>query len=135
MEENTKQSPGCYHSLLKYLSELTGISETKDIIIKDLKGLRNKSGKRLAYRASHITVVDCSGDKHSYMIDNKRFDERGITLDHFLVQIRRPIEEFNIELKFEGNYQDSLEGGWSCTISLFSINNQFFAPSMECAHN
>lgn len=133
-KEYTKTNPGCYHSALQYLSEVTGISRTKEIKVKTINGL--KQGKRLMYKSYDINVVDKDGNKFAYMQAGKggplRFDQAGIVADHFIVTVNKSLSEFGVEIKGEGNYKDSLGGGWHQTVSLFSINGNYFA-NMDCA--
>lgn len=134
MEENTKHNPGCYHSALEYLSKLTGTPQTKEIIVKDMSGLRNKSGRKLEYPSRNITVIDREGNRHPYMTTNsERFDVKGIIADHFIVTVNKRLEEFGVEIKREGTYNDSLGGGWSQNVPMYSINGKYFAD-MDCAH-
>jgi hypothetical protein len=136
--EYTKNNPGCYHSALYYCSEQTGISRTKEVKVKNMAGLRNKSGKQLAYKSDRIFVIDKEGNRFSYMQSGaylgcaKRFDQCGIIADHFMVAIDRPLSEFGLEIKDAGNYNDSLGGGWSQNVSMISINGNYFAY-MDCA--
>lgn len=134
MDDYTKENPGCYHSMIDYLSEITGISKRKDIRLDNVWMF--KSGKkRLRFKSHNITVVDKDGQKHSYIdSQNKRFDQRGIVADYFIANITRPIEEFGIEIKSIGTYKDSLGGGWYQNVSMLQINDKFFAM-MDCAHS
>lgn len=130
--EYTKDNPGCYHSLLNYLSGITSIERRKDIIIKNMNGLRQ--GKRLKYRSCDITVVATDGNKYSYMqADSKRFDSVGIVAEYFIVSVNKSIEEFGIKLNNAGGYQDSLGGGWYSKCHLVQHNGNYFVPDMECA--
>ncbi len=132
MRDFTKADPGCYHSALKYLSELTGIEIYKEIRKNKLSELRNKTGKKLLYHADSIKVVDANGKKVMYMQDHcKRFDQCGIIADHFIIEVLKDIKEFGIEIKPEGSYKDSLGDGWYDMVSLYSINGNYFA-NMEC---
>jgi len=131
MEQHTESNPGCFHSALKYLSEITGVSQKKEIVIKTLSGLRSKSGKKLLYRTNDIRVVDSAGNTFMYMQGQKRFDACGIIAAHFLVFVNRRLDEFGIEIKHHKDYKDSLGNGWYQMVSCFSINGRYFAY-MDC---
>lgn len=129
----TRDNPGCYHSLLRYLSEKTGICLNKEIEVKNVWKTSPHTGKKkLVYRAVDITVVDKDGQRHPFMQDQKRFDLRGIIADHFICNVPRIISEYGIEVRGAGNYRDSLGGGWYCNCAMFEIDGKFFA-SMECS--
>ena len=143
MERNTHSNPGCYHSMINYLSELSGISTHKEIRIDDPQKLRSKpkvgySGKkksgRLLYSSYNIKVVDKDGNVHPYHNQEKsqRYDQAGIIADHFLVTVRRNIEEFGIKVNPAGKYKDSLGGGWYQMVTMWQVNDQFFAD-MDCS--
>lgn len=129
----TKYNPGCYHSLLKYLSEKTGISLKKEVIVKNVWKTSPHTGKKkLEYRAMDITVVDKDGQKHPFMDNQIRFDKRGIVADHFICNVPRLISEYGVDVRNAGNYRDSLGGGWYSNCALFEIDGMYFA-SMECS--
>lgn len=144
----TKSDPGCFHSMITYLSELTGLSKSvqKELIVKEYEDLFKmtkskppyKSKRKLRYQAQSITVVLPDGQLIPFYNKetHKRFDELGIKADHFIIRWEqyRPLDDFNIKIKNEGSYKDSLGGGWHSTVSLYSINDKYFAPQMECAH-
>lgn len=130
--EYTKHSPGCYHQLLGYLSEKTGISLRKDIVTQQVYKINKRTGKKkLDYRAMDITVVDKDENRHPFIKDQKRYDLFGIVAAYFIVNVPRMIAEFGIEVNDAGNYRDSLGGGWYSNCPLFEIDGKYFA-SMEC---
>lgn len=153
--EYTKSSPGCYHSALKYLSELTGISKRKELILKDLSETRkihnNKGKSKLIYPARDIFVeykgerlwmpkmIDLKGGKRIYIFIKSPSDysteielPKDTKFDKVGVVINRQLEEFKQEIKNEGMYKDSLGGGWYQDVCLFSVNGNYFAY-MDCS--
>lgn len=139
MEEYTKSNPGCYHDAVSYLSELSGIVPYKEIEVSSLDKLyaaphkyAMKKRKKLKYKSYDIYPVDEKGQRYSFIENNKRFDERGIVAVKFMVNVSRSQQEFGIPIKPEGKYNDSLGGGWSQNVALYSINGKFFAD-MDCA--
>ncbi len=130
-----RNDPGCYHSMLRYLSEKTGISLFKEIIKQQVWVTSRHTGKKkLVYIASNITVVDKEGNRHAFMKDQKRYDLRGIEANYFAVSVLRDSEEFGIKINDAGNYRDSLGGGWYSNCSLLEVDGKYFA-TMECACN
>lgn len=129
----SKSDPGCSHRLREYLSEKTGISLTKDMVIKNVYKVSKHTGKKkLQYRATDITVVDKSGNIFPFMKDQKRYDLHGVDVDYFIVNVPRAIEEFGIKVNNVGNYRDSLSGGWYSNCELVEVDGRYFAY-MECA--
>lgn len=124
------RSPACYHGALEYFSSITGISKQKKLSFTDLEQLRHK--KKLKYKASDIAVVDTTGDTHPYMLEQLRYDSRGIEAAMFIVSVNRPLEEFGIEYKAVGNYRDDLGGGWHSNTPLYEYSGFYFAY-MECS--
>jgi hypothetical protein len=133
MRTYEKSNPGCYHRLIEYLSEKTGISVTKEIVCKTVWKKSPHTGKnKLVYRAYDITVVDKDGQRHPFMENEKRFDKRGIEADYFIVSITRPVDEFGVKINNAGNYRDSLGGGWHSNCNLYEVDGKYFAM-MECS--
>lgn len=140
-DKYTRHSPGCYHSALRYLSELTGIPEYREVEVFNYRYLFDnvrRFGKpnklRLKYKSYDITVVDLEGNKHPYIDNTTRYDAKGIIPVKFIVRVRRTLEEYNVPIKAEGTYIDSLGGGWQQKVGMYSINGNFFAD-MNCAHS
>lgn len=133
----TRSNPGCYHSMLRYLSEKTGISLFKEVVTKSVWVTSKHTGKKkLMYNSSNIVVVDQNENRHAYMKDQKRYDLRGIEASYFLVSVLRPSEEFGVKINDAGNYRDSLGGGWYSNCNMYEVDGKIFA-TMECAcaHN
>jgi len=132
-----RSDPGCYHKLIEYLSQKTGISQFKEVIKKQVWKTSPHTGKKkLIYMAANIVVVDKKGNRHAFMKDQKRYDLRGIEADHFAVSVMRDSDEFGVKVNHAGNYRDSLGGGWYSNCSLLEVDGKYFA-TMECAcgHN
>lgn len=141
MELNTKENPGCYHSMMAYLSEVSGMPTTKTISFDRSESLYKmphpksmKQKRKLLYKSYHITVIDWDGNPQPFMLNNIRWDERGVKARRFDVEVDRDVDEFNVPIESAGKYKDSLGGGWYSIIPLYRIHNQFFAPAMECGH-
>lgn len=133
----SRQDPGCYHRMLEYLSIKTGIDLFKDVVVKSVWKTSPHTGKKkLIHPASNITVVDNEGGTHPYMLDQRRYDLRGIEANHFVVSLVRSSDEFGITINHAGNYRDSLGGGWYSNCHLLEVDGRYFA-TMECAcgHN
>lgn len=131
-KDYTQSNPGCYHSMLAYLSELSGISARKEIKKNKVIYSLGSGKPKLQFKSWDIIVVDREGNKHSYMENCKRYDERGIVVDHFLVMVNRSLDEFGIEIEDAGSYKDCLGGGWHQMVQLFKVNDQYFA-TMDCS--
>lgn len=133
MRTYEKSNPGCYHRLIEYLAQKTGISANKEIVTKSVwKTSQHTGKKKLVYRACDITVVDKDGQRHPFMENEKRFDKRGIEADYFAVMISRPLDEFGVKINNAGNYLDSLGGGWHSNCNLYEVDGKYFAM-MECS--
>ncbi len=139
-QEYTRKTPGCYHSALNYLSQLTGIEVEKEIEVDSFDKLYQQAHKnamkkkrRLKYKSYNIYPVDANGQRYAFIEGKKRFDERGIVAVKFMVKVNRTLEEFGIPIKSEGKFNDSLGNGWSQNVPMYSINGNFFAD-MDCAH-
>lgn len=133
----TRSNPGCYHSMLRYLSEKTGISLFKEIEKQQVWATSRHTGKKkLLYNSCNIIVVDKGGNRHSYMKNQKRYDVRGIESSHFLVSVMRDTVEFGLKINDAGNYRDSLGGGWYSNCNLYEVDGKYFATSeCACSHN
>ena len=146
MNEYTKDNPGCYHSSIKYLSEITGISMHKEIYFDSVKDIveKNKKGKTVLKYMRRNVFVEKDGKR--YWMPVKRQRKGGIVeiemndgttfpvgtiWDKIGVSILRPQNEFGIAIKPEGTYKDSLGGGWYSSCELYSINGRYFA-NMDC---
>jgi hypothetical protein len=134
---HTKNNPGCYHSMLRYLSEKTGIRMFKEIERQTVWVTSRHTGKKkLMYCSGNIVVVDKDGNRHAYMKDQKRYDLRGVEASYFLVSVMRTPEEFGVKINDAGNYRDSLGGGWYSNCNLYEVDGKYFATSeCACAHN
>jgi len=142
MIQYTKENPGGPYSMLKYLSEISGISLRKELEFDSMDKLRRKNGSKtksksyLIYNAYDIKVV-INGEIIPYMIPGPSFGDWRFdnvykdTPEKFIVTVDRSYEEFGIEIKPAGTYNDSLGGGWSSKIDLYNINGNYFAPDME----
>lgn len=127
---NTKTTPGCVHALHAYLSQKSGLP-TYLTVVRSFKQI--KQGKRLAYPSRNITVVDIENNNHPYMEDGVKFDKRGVIAKHFEVSIYRNLEDYGIKLLPAGQYCNSLGNGWSEKIMLYKVDEQYFAPSLNCS--
>jgi Zn-finger domain-containing protein len=142
--QTTPSNPGCYHTAIQYMSEVTGISATKEVVYKNLDDLMRigKNGKRkLKYHSSVIQVITNGGSRVPYMqgIGRCRFDILGIKAVGFVVTRYRELREFKLPYHYVGTYKDSypeLDGGGYSKIDLFKIEGHdfYFAPDMDCAH-
>jgi hypothetical protein len=133
MRSYEKSNPGCYHRLIEYLAQKTGISANKEIVTKSVwKTSQHTGKKKLVYRACDITVVDKEGNRHLFMENEKPFDKRGIEADYFIVSITRPVDEFGVKINNAGNYRDSLGGGWYSNCNMYEVDGKYFAY-MECS--
>lgn len=132
--EYTKQNPGCYHDSLRFLSKLTGIAIRKEIEIDSFDNLYEQRGskRKLKYKSYDIVCVSESGEKFPFFEKTVRFDQRGLKAVKFIITLNRSHIEFGIPIKNEGTYSDSLGGGWSQNVALYSINGNYFAD-MDCA--
>jgi hypothetical protein len=133
MEKWTKENPGCYHGMIKYLAE---INNTLQITIDKVMTLRELYSKPDAKKAKHrglkynsydISVIDMNGVAHPYIKEGKRFDQHGIIPQFFMCQRPKNIREFDIQPTKIGKYKDSLGGGWYQSVDLYQINDKFFA--------
>ena len=127
---------GCYHSMLKYMSDLSGISYMKKLSFKSVEesGLSYANhfilnGEDLGaltkiYRKGGILVLTDQFSKSLNIPINTEFDE-------IFRLVPRKIEEFGIPFQKVGNYTDSLGGGWTCKVPRYRVKDKFFAE-IEC---
>lgn len=139
MAEHTKDMPGCYHSLIRYLAtkEQTEVYKLLKFNTHHELYSKTKSKKKLfklKYRSYDISVIDKNGQSHHYMWQQIRYDHatRAIIPDHFLVKVMKGMSDFTTIVKGAGSYTDSLGGGWTQKVSLFKVDEQYFAD-MDCA--
>lgn len=139
MAEHTKESPGCWHSMIRYLAikEQTDVYKllrfnTKQELYRPTKS--KKKPFRILYKSYDISVIDKDGQSHHYMLGQDRYDhpKRNIIPDHFLVKVMKSMSDFTTVVKSAGSYTDSLGGGWSQKVSLYKIDEHYFAD-MDCA--
>lgn len=145
--ENSRHNPGCYHGAIKYLSELSGIPVKKELVFNSVADLctKDKKGKTvLKYRRRDVWVE--KDGKRYWMPNKKQFKggtyqieildgtlfPDGTKWDKVGVEINRQQNEFGIEIKPAGKYQDSLGGGWSQQVKMYEINGKYFAD-MDCS--
>lgn len=134
MDSYTKESPGCYHSMIKFLAELEGTEYIKTIVVKEHRDLYTKTmRKKLLYPSSDIKVISESGMQHSFIVDQIRYDhpKRAIVPDHFEITMWKNLNDFRNKPVSAGNYKDSLGGGWYSTVPMYRFGNKYFA-GMEC---
>lgn len=137
MRTYTKQSPGCYHSMIDYLSHITGKSKFIEIDYTNLSDvdrlthnvhfvLNGEDLGQLKYifRKGAIKVLTRVDDDSVDIPLNTRFDR-------IYKVIYRPIEDYGISLVKCGKYKDSLGGGWYSNVDIYTINDQYFAM-MDC---
>lgn len=132
--EYTKENPGCYHSMLKYLSEKTGIPATYEVNVKPdnfhsdvfyvLRGTTYRLHK-LMKKGGIPYLFDQFTHQPLFPLDTK-FDRK------YVVKNRKP-EDFNYPIWKCGTYKDSLGGGWYSKVPLYKVDDQYFAM-MECSH-
>jgi hypothetical protein len=139
MEQFTKESPGCYHSMIRYLAtkEQTEVYKLLRFNTKQELYASTKSKKkpfRLKYRSYDIRVIDGNGDSHQFILGQLRYDHptRNITLDHFIVKVMKGMSDFTTVVKSAGSYTDSLGGGWTQKVSMYKVDDNYFAD-MDCA--
>lgn len=139
-------NPTCYHSACRYFAELTDTALTKVIRIESHDHLYSKKPRgagdrwkpKLLYKSYDITVVDIAGVMVPFHIDHKRYDARGIVADHFLVQVNKTIDEFNVPYEKCGTYRDSYtqaDGGGYSICSMYKAGDFYFVPAMDCSCN
>lgn len=136
IEKGTKQNPDSLSEACEYFSDLSGIPTTKTIHlhIHELYKKVETNGRqknKLLYPAESITVIEVesllssSGKKHPYMLDNMRYDQRGIEANVATVVVNVPIYDFGIKFDRVGNYQD-WEGDGYYTCGLYKFGNYYF---------
>lgn len=153
----TKQSPTCLHGALIYLSELTGMSVKKEIVLDGIEQTRqpnNKNG-RLLYPAYNIFVIiqgkkywwptkrQVKGGETIWVFRNDPTDYEAmftefplsVVFDKVGVVISRAIDEFGIPSEKIGPYKDSLGGGWYQNCTMYKVGDCYYVPDMECTCN
>ncbi len=139
MNKHTRENPGCYHSMLKYLAEIDNLSQhviDRFDKIEQLYSIpKNSKTKKthLKYKSYNIHVIDKQDKEHQFMgLHGQRFDKtEQIEVSHFNCFRLRQLSEFTTKPTVIGKYKDSLGGGWYSMCTLYQINNQFFVD-MEC---
>lgn len=133
----TKESPGCYHSLINFLATIESTEQYKVLTFYGMDELykwnKPKTKRKLQYKSYDIQVISGT-EKHAFIKDNKRFDVLGITPDKFEVTVLKNVSDFKTQVNHAGSYKDSLGGGWHQTVSLYECNGSYFA-TMDCACN
>lgn len=137
MTEYTKEDLGCYHSLIKYLATKENTDRYKILRFATQEELMDpkKKKNRLMYYSYDINIIDKEGQVHPYILDNLRYDhsKRAIIPDHILVKVLKSTSDFSTIVKGVGSYTDSLGGGWSQKVSMYRVDDKYFAD-MDCAH-
>lgn len=137
MNRNTITNPGCYHSMIHYLSSISNISPYKEMnyyTIERAKPLTHNvhfilNGEdlgqlRIRYRKGGIQVLTNASNSIDYDINTK--------FDRIYKTILRDKDEFGIQItKLSTKYKDSLGNGWYSYVDLYQVNDQYFAM-MDC---
>jgi hypothetical protein len=138
MEKWTKENPGCYHGMIKYLANLHGVSEYIEDKVLTLHDLFHKPDAKkakhrgLKYNSYNIKVCATNGVTYKYIENGKRFDQKGIIPEYFLCRRLKRIEEFIAKPTLIGKYKDCLGGGWTQSVDLYEVNGKYFAL-MDCS--
>jgi hypothetical protein len=139
MAEHTKESPGCYHSMIKYLADKENTDQYKILRINTHQELYTKTASRkrpmkLICRSYDLKVIDKEGISHPFIIDQLRYDhvKRAIIPDHFLIKLMKDTTDFTTPVKAAGGYTDCLGGGWTQRVSMYKVDDHYFAD-MDCA--
>lgn len=141
MNKNIPESEiSCYHGMLKYLAELENTTLTKFIELKAIP----ENFKKTPYKRSMTKVYKngieygCPTKQHikggllMYITPEKQAFPLDTVWDKIVVEVYKGIKDFKTEIKSAGNYNDSLGGGWSQNVSMYKINDRYFAM-MDCA--
>ncbi len=139
MALNTKNNPGCYHSMISYLAQINNVSQWAIDTVYRIRDLywrpdaKKAKHRRLRYKSYDITVVDKNGSFHPFIENGRRFDDtaRNVDVMFFACKRLRRVADFDIKPTKIGKYNDSLPGGWYQKVDLWQINDQFFAE-MDC---
>lgn len=138
MREYTKSNPGCYHSMLNYLSQITGISRTKEVEIPNIAAVKKFNySTHFILNGSELGSLQPITKKGGVkVLTTKPMSTLELPIDQvfdriYIIEDRKP-PEFGITPNKAGNYKDSLGGGWYSTVSLLEINGHYFAM-MECS--
>lgn len=133
--EYTKEDPGCYHRMLEYLSNKTGIPVTYELnvgadnfhsdVIYELRGTKYKL-KKLMIKGGTPYLWDQQTNTPLFPLTTK-FDRK------YVVKRRKP-EDFNYPIWKCGTYRDSHTGGSYSKVPMYKVDDQYFAM-MECAHS
>ncbi len=126
----TKEEPGCYHSMIKYLAEMENTTVYKTIIFKMLADLYEGNGKKpkLKYKSHKIQAM-VNGRLIPFVNQGHR-----VIGSEYHVTIMKSLNDFTTKPISSGTYNDSLGGGWSSNVALYKINDNYFAM-MECTCN
>lgn len=131
-----EQEPGCYHDMLDYLSEKTGLSKHVKLSINSVYEIKSFNervhfiykGVDLGQMVKHqikggITELRTM-DKSISLPMNTVFDE--------IYEVKfRKFTDFNYPIEKAGKYKDSLGGGWYSKVDQYKIDDRLFAM-MEC---
>lgn len=139
---------GCYHDMIRYLSEINNVSPYKLIVTDSVEDLYNtiRGRKVLKYPSYKITCI-LHGEsywflaytsnrlikKGDYPLNTKGEYIKEMTFDRYEIRLFKSIKDFpDVSIEKCGKYKDSLGGGWYSNIDLVKINSRYFAPEMEC---
>lgn len=130
----------CYHGMIKYLAELENTTTSKIVELKEFPKSIKKGGKRylsivLVKNGIEYNYIETKTIKGGVRVrlcsDNNAFPIETI-FDKIIATENKTIEDFKTEIKSAGNYNDSLGGGWSCSVPMYKVKDRYFAM-MECA--
>jgi hypothetical protein len=143
MNKYTRDNPGCYHDLIRYLAEQENTDISKEEPISTLEALRKS--KNIYYKASNVKVWK---DGKQYMFPRKVARKGGIHVievgyngttfpidtawDKVTVTVPKSFNDFVTPVKDAGSYKDCLGGGWSQKVKLWSVGDYYFAD-MDCS--
>lgn len=157
MPHEDKENPGCWHDLLNYCSELTGLSTRIEKTLQSFDQTRKKLPRgrsKLMYSSYDIfaetqgvrfyqplTKQIKGGEKIMYFgvlpegYSGSNEFPLDFKFDRIGVIVRRPVEDYKkagVVIHAAGNYKD-WEGDGYFNVSRYRINNQYFADlSCNC---
>lgn len=141
----TKDNPGCYHDLRRYLVEKSGLPNTELIVLRrrmpidDGRKICKKRGGKLYVKSAGGSWVLAPTKKQikggEFVLSFGPDDTKYLpitTLFECAYEAERAVKEFGIHVKDAGKYRDDLGGGWHSMVPMVQIDGNYFAY-MECS--
>ena len=127
----------CYHDMLKYLSEITGLSYYVEVDVPNINEVKSFN-HRLHFILNEVDIGYLmkpqikGGSWILYSPISSLELPYDTKFDRIYYNVLRPMTDYPIKPEPYGKYKDSLGGGWYQTVQQYKVNDKVFAM-MECS--